>query len=371
MSKNIRTAVVGLGAMGTLHARKLLAHEISGLELAAVCDRHAGRSADFPGVPFHAEWRKLLSTGGIDAVLIATPHYDHASMAIEALQRGLHVLVEKPMGVRKSDCEALLRAHAGTDRVLSVMLSMRVRPVFQKIRAMIQEGELGALRRITWIATDWFRSQAYYRSSGWRGTWKGEGGGLLLNQCPHQLDLWNWMFGMPNEVTAICQEGRYHDIGTEDDVTALLGYDDGMTGVFISSTGESPGTNRLEVIGENGKLIAEGGKLHFSRNVEPMTAFSNKTASLMGTVECHQSEIELPSAPSGHVGIMQNFAAAILRGEPLLAPGAEGIHGVELANAMHLSGWTRSPVRLPIDTGHYNRLLDEKIAQETLEASAA
>jgi len=369
--QEIRTAVIGLGAMGSVHAKRLFNKEISGLKLSAVCDRQTSQSASFPAVRFYSDWQKLITSKELDAVIIATPHYDHAAMSVEALRQGLHVLVEKPMGVRKSDCEELLRAHAASDRILAVMLSMRVRPLYQKIRGMIRAGELGALHRVTWIATDWFRTQAYYRSSDWRGTWKGEGGGLLLNQCPHQLDLWCWMFGLPNEVSAFCTEGRYHDIETEDDVTAFLSYDDGMRGVFIASTGESPGTNRLEVVGENGKLIAEDGKLIFFRNAEPMTAFSHKTATLMGTVKFEQTEIPLSPPSVGHVGLMQNFADAIRQEVPLLAPGTEGIQGVELANAMHLSSWKHEPVSLPLNTGLFDQLLRLKIEQEELATSAA
>lgn len=370
-NKCVRMGVVGLGAMGRVNARKLINGEIPGLKLAAICDHHAALAADFPDVRFFSDWRELISSGLVDAVLIATPHYDHVEVSVAALKSGLHVLVEKPMAVRKSDCAELLRVHASSDRVLSVMLSMRARPMFQKIREMVRSGELGTLRRVTWIATDWFRTQAYYRSSSWRGTWKGEGGGLLLNQCPHQLDMWCWLFGMPDQVAASCDEGRYHDIETEDDVTAFLNYDTGTRGVFISSTGESPGTNRLEVIGENGKLVAENGKLVFFRNLEPMTEYSHKTKELMGLVAFEEVEIELAPARNGHVVLMENFAAAILHGDPLLAPGVEGIHGVELANAMHLSSWTQAPVRLPMETAAYDQLLEQKISQAQWEKSAA
>lgn len=362
--QKIRTAIVGVGVMGTSHARHILEGRVPGLELAAVCDPNPAALSRFDGVPQFTDYEQMLADASLDAVIIATPHFDHIPMGIRALSRGLHVLVEKPLAVHKEACAEFLKAASCTNLVASVMLSMRARPLFQKIRSMIQGGELGTLRRVDWIATDWFRTENYYQLSSWRGTWKGEGGGLLLNQCPHQLDLWWWMFGQPDQITAFCTEGRYHDIETEDDITAVLSYEDGLKGVFVSSTGESPGTNRLEIAGENGRLIAEGNQLVFSRNEEPMSVFSKRSNLPMNRPAFANEEIPIePPAKSGHETIMQNFADAILHGKPLLSPASEAIHAVEIANAMHLSSWLQTSVALPIDAALFRRHLNKRITQ--------
>lgn len=359
--EKVRLALIGLGAMGSVHARRLLDGALPGIELTAVCDIDESRRQAFPQLSFHRRWEDLLAAREADAVLIATPHYPHSTIGIAALREGYHVLVEKPMAVHKADAEDLLAAHAETDRILTVMLSMRSKPVYRKIKQLISEGELGELRRINWTMTDWFRTQAYFRDAKWRGTWKGEGGGLLLNQCPHQLDLWCWLFGQPDEVSSHCVFGRYHDIETEDDVSALLTYKNGLHGMFIASTGEWPGTQRLEIAGENGKLVAEDNRLVFHRNRMGMTAYSHSTDHTMRGPENWPIEIPLePIQRPGHLDILENFASVISHGGRLLADPKEALLPVELANAMLLSAWRRQPVKLPIDGGNYRKELNTR-----------
>lgn len=361
----VRIGIVGLGNMGFAHAQSILAGKITRLELGAVADLDAAKLARVPQVKGFKTADAMMASGLIDAVLIATPHYDHTIIGIAALRAGLHVMVEKPISVHRADCERLIAAYKGREKkqVFAAMFNQRTDLYYQKIRELIRSGELGEIRRVNWIITNWFRTHAYYASGGWRATWAGEGGGVLLNQCPHNLDLFQWMFGMPVTLSAHCSFGRYHDIEVEDDVTATMSFANGATGVFITSTGEAPGTNRLEITAERGKLVYEEDKITFQRNETPMGEFSRTTTQSFARPATW--DVSIPAANHGgqHNEILQNFANAILDGTPLVAPAPEGIHSVELANAMLLSAWTAKPVTLPIDGKKYERLLKAKIAE--------
>jgi predicted dehydrogenase len=363
----VRIGIVGLGNMGSTHARSILAGKIDRLELAAVCDLNAAKRAAFPGVPAFETAEALIGSGLIDAVLIATPHYQHTTIGIAVLRAGLHVLVEKPISVHKADCERLIAAHRNPSQVFAAMFNQRTDPFYLAIRRLVQSGELGEIRRINWIITDWFRSAAYYASSDWRATWAGEGGGVLLNQCPHNLDLLQWIFGMPRRVRAFCHFGRYHAIEVEDDVTAYLEFAGGATGVFLTSTGEAPGTNRLEITGEGGRLVCENDRIHLLRNAVPMSEFSRTTAQSFARPETVGSVIPTSDHGGQHNAILGNFVAAILDGAPLIAPAAEGIHSVELANAMLFSAWRDRTVELPLNGRAYARRLKQRVAQSRFE----
>jgi predicted dehydrogenase len=359
--QDLRLGIIGLGNMGQFHANAIAAGKIAHCQLAAVCDRDERQLGRYlPARGFLAS-SELINSGEVDAILIATPHYSHTTIGIEALGSGLHVLMEKPLSVHKADCERLLAAHHGTKQVFAAMFNQRTDPSYLKLREMIRKDELGTIRRINWIVTHWFRTAVYYASSGWRATWAGEGGGVLLNQSPHQLDLWQWLFGMPSKVRAFCQFGRYHDIEVEDDVTAYFEYDSGTTGVLITSTGEAPGTDRLEIAAEKGRVIIENDRFHWTRNEVPMSEFSEQSPDAFAKPAT--SEMELPLAGHGgqHNEVLQNFVDAILFGERLIAPAAEGIHSVELANAMLFSSDTDTTVSLPLNADLFERWLSDKI----------
>jgi predicted dehydrogenase len=358
----VKVAVVGIGNMGTFHARALLDGKVSGAELVAICDINPERFTQFPKVKTFADHQSLLRSGIAEAVIIATPHYDHTVIGIAALKAGLHVLVEKPISVHRADCESLIAAHTNKKQVFAAMFNQRTDPYYRKLRELVQSGELGVIRRVNWIITNWFRTEAYYASGSWRATWGGEGGGVLLNQCPHNLDLYQWMFGMPNRVRAFCQFGRYHNIEVEDDVTAYYEYDNGATGVFITSTGEAPGTNRLEVTAERGRVVLENDRFLYRRNEMPMTEFSRTTTQGFSAPETWEIEIPVRGHGGQHMEILNNFSAAITEGAPLIAPAPEGIHSVELANAMLLSTWQKATVDLPIDGALYSRELKARVA---------
>ncbi|HBR93422.1 MAG TPA: oxidoreductase [Opitutae bacterium] len=365
-NKTVRLGIIGMGNMGTSHAKNIIDGKIPNLELAAIADQNPERLEKFKDITHFSEGMDLIQSGTVDAVLVATPHYAHTTLGIASLEAGLHTLVEKPISVHKEDCERLIAAWKDEKLVFSAMFNQRTDPAYRKVKSLIESGELGSVERINWIITDWYRTENYYASGGWRATWGGEGGGVLLNQCPHNLDLLQWIFGMPSKVTANCQFGRFHNIEVEDAVTAMLEYPNGATGVFITTTGEAPGTNRLEIACERGKIVVENGKLHFTRTEQLVSEHSKTATNGFQKPEVWNVEIPLPEGNGEqHNGILKNFTNAILDGETLIAPAGEGIHSVELANAMLFSAFEKSPVELPLDGAAYARVLQSKIESST------
>ena len=366
----VRLGIIGVGGMGTYHTTQVLDGKIERCELAAVCDLDPARLRHFErwdGVARFGASGELIGSGAVDAVLIATPHYEHTTIGIAALRAGLHVLVEKPISVHKADCERLIAAHRRRKQVFAAMFNQRTDPRFQKVKKLLDDGELGRFMRINWIITDWFRTEAYYASGGWRATWKGEGGGVLLNQCPHQLDLLQWFLGMPTRVRAFCSLGKYHDVEVEDEVTAYLEYRGGATGVFVTSTAEAPGTNRLEIVGDRGKVVVEDGAIRFTRNEEPALEFSRTTDEGFGVPDVWKVEVPADGPGGQHVEVLRNFVGAILDGEPLIAPAREGIRSVELGNAMLYSSLIEKPVELPLDGAKFERRLKKLIRESRFE----
>ncbi len=356
----VRIGLVGLGNMGRAHRQNLIDGKVPGLELTAVCDMETMLPAPHEGETRFTDVSAMIQSGTIDALHICTPHFSHTTIGIEALTAGLHVMVEKPLSVHKADCQRLIDAHAANPGlVFSAMFNQRTNPVFRKLKELIDGGETGEIRRIIWQVTDWFRTEFYYASGGWRATWKGEGGGVLLNQCPHNLDLFQWLFGMPDQITGYCNFGRYHQIEVEDDVTAYLRWKDGKSAVLITSTGESPGVNRLEVAAENGLLTIEAGKLTFRRNRTPVSQFSDESDQAFAAPEVWDVTVPVEPGNGGqHVEILRNFTNAILHGEALISPAHEGIRSIELANAILLSEWEgNAPITLPMDAAKYEKEL--------------
>lgn len=364
-----RLGIIGMGNIGRYHAEYLLNGKVARCQLTAVADALAPLEPwAARGLRTFNDGEALLRSGAVDAVIIATPHYQHTTLGIAALEAGLHVMVEKPISVHKADAERLIAAHARRpDRVFAAMFQLRTEPRYVKIKRLISTGELGPLVRVSWIITDWFRTEAYYASGGWRATWKGEGGGVLLNQCPHNLDILQWLCGMPARVRGFCQLGRYHHIEVEDNVTAYWEWASGATGVFITSTGEAPGTNRLELCGTRGKLVLENNRLNFTRNETDMIEFSRTARTGFARPDVWHVEIPFADAPAQHATLTQNFVDAILDGAPLIAPGAEGLHSVELANAMLYSSLTDQTITLPLDGAAYEAKLQELIAGSRFE----
>ncbi|GIW77790.1 MAG: oxidoreductase [Phycisphaerae bacterium] len=361
MSK-VRFAIVGLGNMGSSHCRYI--PEIPDAEISAVCDLEQSKVDKWTselGCKGFTNSDELLNAKVADAVLIATPHYDHPPIGIKALQTGHHLLVEKPIAVGVKAARQLIEeSKKHPKQVFGIMFNQRSNPMYAKLRELIAEGELGDITRITWLITDWFRTWTYYASGGWRATWAGEGGGVLINQCPHNLDLIQWITGlMPSRITAVGFIGKTHPIEVEDEMSAILEYPNGAIGHFITSTGEAPGTNRLEICGTQGKIVAEKGKLLFSRTRKNVRELNQKSPDSFPHVEYWDIEIPYKAPPKmgEHERITRNFISAVLNGTPLLAPGEEGVRGLEIGNAMLMSAIQRRGVDLPINGDEYDQLI--------------
>lgn len=361
--KILRLGIIGMGNIGRFHAGYVAEGKVARCELAAIGSRNPSVREQFKSVEVFDDPGRLIRSGKVDAVLIATPHWDHPGVGMAAFEAGLHVMSEKPIAAHKADAERFLAGHQRHPKcVFAAMFQFRAEVHYQKMRALIREGGLGQLVRVNWINTDWFRPEAYYASSEWRATWRGEGGGVLINQCLHNLDTLQWLVGMPTRVSGFCQFGRFHDIEVEDDVTAYLEWAGGVTGSFVSSTGEVPGTNRLEISGTLGRLLLENGKLSLTTNAVDAAEFCRTAPLPFQKPESHTSEIPLQKAWSPHAMLLQNFVNAILDGEQLIAPGAEGIHSLELANAIVYSSLLGKPVDLPLDGAAWEAKLKELIA---------
>ena len=366
----VRIGIIGMGNMGRFHANDLLDGKVPRGELAAVGSTSPHKLEEYKekGVQIFGSGKEMIASGAIDALLIATPHYQHTSLGVTALEAGLHIMVEKPISAHKADAERLIAAAAARpDQVFGAMFQLRVEPRYQKIRELVQGGELGDLVRVLWIMTDWFRSEAYFQSGGWRATWKGEGGGVLLNQCLHQLDAMQWITGMPSKVRSHVGIGRWHDIEVEDDVTCYMEFANGASGAFITSSGETPGSNRFEIAGTKGRLILENDTLTLTRNEVPSDEWCKTSKIGFQKPETTVEEIPIPGADAAHATLMTNFVNAILDGEALIAPGVEGLGSVELANVMVYSGLLNESVDLPMDGAAWEAKLNELIANSTHE----
>jgi len=349
----VRFGIVGIGSFGSGHTKRII-KDVENMDLTAVCDTDPARAEwaaeNLPDIKFFDNAEDMFKSGMVDAVLIATPHYDHPPLTMLAFTYGLHVLVEKPAGVyTKQVREMNVAAEKHPELVYGMMYNQRTNSLYRKMKEMIDGGELGRVRRFVWIISDWYRSQFYYDSGGWRATWKGEGGGALINQCPHQLDLWQWIVGMPVKIMAHTHNGKWHNIEVEDDVTAYAEFANGATGVFITSTGDAPGTNRLEITGDCGKLVCENDKLIFHKLSMPEQEFTKVNTKHFGKPDVEVIEVEHDGENQQHTGVFRAFANKILGKGELVASGHEGIHGLMISNAIHLSSWLGKPVELPID----------------------
>ena len=345
MMEQVKIGIIGVGNMGSDHSKRIVNGDVPELKLVAVADRSQARrdwaKENLPeDVKIFNEGDELIDSGVCDAVLIAVPHYQHPTLAVRAFEKGLHVMCEKPAGVYTLAVREMNEAAKKSGKVFGMMFNQRTNCVYRKMHELVQSGELGAMKRVNWIITDWYRTQSYYDSGSWRATWDGEGGGVLLNQCPHNLDLIQWICGMPIRVRAFCHEGKWHYIEVEDDVTAYLEYPNGATGVFVTTTGDAPGTNRFEITLEMGKLVCvlsnEGTSLTLYKLAENEREFCRTCPQGFEKPAMEIIEVETDGQNPQHNGVLKAFAANILRGEPLVAGGEEGINGLTLSNAMHL-----------------------------------
>ncbi len=365
--EKVRMGIIGIGNMGGGHAKSLADGKCPEIELTAVCDIK----------PSRLEWAKenlpetvaqfddaiaMLESGLIDAVIVAVPHYFHPQYVMEAMKHHIHVMCEKPAGVYTKQVREMNAMAEKCDTTFAMMFNQRTNCVYRKLKEIVDSGEMGELRRANWIITNWYRAQCYYDSGDWRATWSGEGGGVLLNQCPHQLDLFQWICGMPNKVEAKLHFGKWHDIEVEDDVTAYFEYPNGATGVFITTTGDAPGSNRLELTMDGGKLVVENDKLYQWKLEAPVSVFTKTATGNFQHPATEFTEVETDGENPQHNGVLNAFAAHILHGTPLVANGVEGIRGLTLSNAMHLSSFLGHAVEIPFDEDLYYEELMKRVA---------
>lgn len=359
--EQIRLGIIGMGNMGSGHLQSIIDGQCPRITVTAAADINPERlefvKAKLSSAVCYDDALAMLDSHLIDAVLIAVPHYDHPKYAIEAFRRGIHVMTEKPAGVYVRQVREMNEAADQAGVKFGIMFNQRTSPLYARAREIVQSGLLGQPKRLVWIVTNWYRTQAYYDSGSWRATWNGEGGGVLLNQAPHNLDLWQWMFGMPHKIRAFCHTGKYHRIDVEDDVTIYGEYENGATAVFISTTGETPGTNRLEVSGDLGKLVLEDGKLKWWKLSAPEREFCITCQEGFYVPETTYEEFTAEE-PDGHPILLNNFADAILDGTPLLADGREGIRSLSISNAAYLSTWTDTWAEIPTDDALFEEYLE-------------
>ncbi|MDO5327530.1 MAG: Gfo/Idh/MocA family oxidoreductase [Clostridia bacterium] len=371
MEKKIKLGIIGIGNMGTGHAKNILTGKCPEFALAAAADINPDRLAWAkeslsPDVTYFDDALKMLDSGLIEACMVCVPHYDHPKYAMECMKRGIHVMVEKPAGVyTKQVREMNEEAKKHPDVVFGMMFNQRTNCIYRKMRELVQSGKYGQLRRTNWIITNWYRPQCYYDSGNWRATWSGEGGGVLLNQCPHQLDLWQWICGMPVKVQSNMRFGQWHDIEVEDDVTTYVEYENGATGVFVTTTGDAHGTNRFEVQMDKARIIVEDDKLSLLEYDVTEPEWTRTNDKPFATMPAHEVEVETDGQNPQHVGVVNAWGGAILRGEPLVAGGEEGIRGLTLSNAMHLSAFLGKPVTLPFDEDLFYEELQKRVAAST------
>ena len=382
MDNKVRLGIIGLGNMGASHLKKIMAGEAGEeITVSAVCDIKPekldwAKNEFGESLALFSSAEKMMDSGLVDAICVAVPHYDHPTYAIMAMKKGLHVMIEKPAGVYTEQVLEMNKVADECNVTFAIMMNQRTNCLYRKMREIIQSGELGAIRRTSWIITNWYRPQAYYDSGDWRATWSGEGGGVLLNQCPHNLDLWQWICGMPEKITAKLHFGKWHDIEVEDDVTAYVEYPNGATGTFITTTGDYPGANRFEVTLEKGKIIATNEKGDTSLTMwkcdmsEPEFSATNTVA--FGHPNVEKTNVETDGENPQHMGVFRAFAANILHGTPLVADGREGINGLTISNAMHMSAWMNSEIDVPtFDHDKYKEMILQKAKSSRRKAAVS
>lgn len=364
--RKVMLGVIGIGNMGSEHCRNLISGKCPEIELTAVADLRENRQEWAkqtlpPHVRVYASGNELILNDGCDAVLVSVPHYSHEALTIKALKSGKHVLCEKPASVTARSARHMMEAAEETGKTLAYMFNQRTNCLYRGMKDLLASGKIGRIKRVNWIITDWYRTQRYYDSGSWRATWAGEGGGVLLNQCPHQLDLLIWLCGMPEKVRAVCHEGKWHNIEVEDDVSAYLEFPGGATGNLIVSTGDLPGTNRLEINGEKGKIVCENGKVHCWLLQKSEREICFQSDNPWYTADIAAFELHTDGSNLQHVGVINAFAAHLLREEPLVACPEDGLNAIMLSNAMYLSSWTGgSEIHIPADEKIFDQFLQKK-----------
>lgn len=365
MQNTIKIGVIGLGNIAKQHIDNIQSGAVPNAKLVAICSRSQSELASEYQLQHFSDYKALIDSASVDAVIIATPTMSHFEIAKYALQKKLHVMLEKPMGLSSYEGEQLLN-YQSEQSTFALMLNQRTAPIFVKMKAIVDSGILGEIQRTHWTMTNWFRPEIYFQVSDWRATFKGEGGGLLVNQAIHNLDVFQWICGMPASIHAFCEFGKYHDIEVEDEVSAYFRYANGATGMFTASTGEAPGQNRFDIVGDNGTLQFDSGELTLISNDQATSQFNQQTDDMFGMPQSTSEPVLISENVNQHAVIMSNFVDAILGNAPLIAPAADGLASLDIANAMLLSTWKNRAVKLPLNREQYQEHLNEKIQKSSL-----
>lgn len=370
--KTVRIALIGFGSMGKNYARMLYAGLVPELKLSGVCCRNGAGQAllreEFPGVRIYENVEQMQRhEEEFDAVLIVTPHATHVELGFAMAKLGKHFLMDKPAGVYASRVQELVEFCRERGVSFGMMFNNRMLPAFRIAQDYIRSGKLGRLHRAVWVCNSWYRSPVYHRSAPWRSSWQGEGGGLLINQNQHYLDIWQWLFGMPEKLYAAMEFGRYNDFAVDDAVDIQFVHSGGFHGTMVSATGEAPGVNRLEIWGEKGCLtVQDGARVFWDENALSTVEFGKVNEVPFGTPPHTRVEIPVEKAENPYLLAFGNFAGHLLRGEPLFADGMDGLRTVQLTNAAYLSGWQEKRVSVPVDAEAFQKELAARQALEQI-----
>ncbi len=362
----MKVGIIGLGAIGSMHVKNIEAGKVAGAELVAVCDEKFIDKEKYAAYKQYSAMSDLLADKSIEAVIVATPSFNHFEVGQECLKAGKHTLIEKPIGLSSYDAKRIVEVAKESGKLCAVMLNQRTTPLYVRIKELVQSGKLGKINRMSWFMTNWYRPQIYFDCNPWRGTWKGEAGGALINQSIHNIDIFTWIFGLPKTLRGWCKFGKYHNIEVEDEATAYFEYADGMTGVFSTSTGEHPGTNRFEIAADKGFLVAENGKLKVT-TFDSLSDYTLNTKYIFGYPETAEVEETFADNGAQHSGVLTDFITAASTGAACAYEASQGYNSVCMANAILLSSWTNSDVTFPFDDEKYQELLAEKISKSSLK----
>jgi len=357
--KKVRIGIIGVGGMGSAHC--ISAKELKETKLVFVCDIDEkiakAKSKEF-GVPYFTDYKKAFKSGLCDAVVIATPHWIHPEIAIFAFKNGLHVLSEKPIAVTVADADRMIKAAKDNKKVFAVMFQKRTTSFVKKLTEIIKSAAIGEVTR-TLCIDPWYRTQSYYDSGTWRATWAGEGGGVLINQSSHTIDLFTYIAGLPAKVEAKTRTSL-HKIEVEDEVAVSLEYKNGGWGYFYTSTCEPAGKDAslyMEIAGEKGKIVVSGTDITLYTYSVPVSKFTHQSKGMWSSLDVKEEKVKLDKDVLGHREIMRNFAMAIHKKEKLISPGQEGLNAVEFFNACILSGMKNKAVKIPVNRNEYNSLM--------------
>lgn len=370
--EKIRMAVIGIGIMGKKYAKMIREGMISGMRLGAVCCRSQeniqwAKAQLGEEIPVFENTKQLFESSDLfDACLIVTPHKLHPEMIMQALDAGKHVFCDKPIGISMKQCQGIREKLDQSGLVFAMMFHQRMYPKYERIHTLLENGTLGQIRRIMVENSRYYRTWYYHKSGSWRSSWKGEGGGALLNQGQHLLDIWQWLFGMPDSLYAMIPYGKYNDFSVDDEATILMKYPDKKTAVLILTTGEGTWTERMEIAGSKGTLILEDNHLTLHLYDQDLDDYK-KTAACSSREEFKEKVLEevFPEDQEPYEEMLTDFAQAVLKKRPVRVNGLEGLNSLELTNAAYLSAWTGETVALPLDAERYERELEKRITDET------